>query len=417
LTPPQPNPLERKTIVRPSSIQQDSCSFESLESRTLFAAGALDRAFSSDGLVTTNLGFNNDIANSVAIRANGKIIVGGWAGNDFAIARYKANGKLDKTFGTNGIVRTNFANGEADSIDDIDGIVIQSDGKIVAAGGSHGDFAMARYNADGSLDKTFGDDGLVVTDFGSNSDRAQELALQENGAIVVVGSAGGNFAVARYLADGSPDNSFSGDGRLLTNFGFKNDIANSVAIQEDGKIVAGGWAGNDFSLARYNTNGTLDKTFSGDGKVSTNFANGASDSVDDIHSIALDSSGRIVAGGTAGGDFGLARYLTDGSLDTSFGNQGLVVTSFGDGLDRIRSIAIQDDGKIVAAGEAGGDFAVARYRSNGKLDKTFNSDGKVTSELSGGDDVIKSIAIQENGAIVAVGSSGTDFALARYLGA
>src|SRR4029453_11816526 len=118
--------------MRESSIPQRNCSFETLESRTLFAAGSLDASFSSDGLATPNLGFDNDIANSVAIRANGKIIVGGWAGNDFAIARYKANGKLDKTFGTSGIVRTNFANGEADSIDDIDGIVIQSDGKIVA---------------------------------------------------------------------------------------------------------------------------------------------------------------------------------------------------------------------------------------------------------------------------------------------
>src|SRR5262249_1582019 len=143
------------------------------------------------GKVVTDFGFANDIANAVAVQSNGKIVVGGWAGNDFSLARYNPDGSLDKTFGNGGKVTTNFGNGSPDSVDDIDGIAIEPDGKIVAVGGSNGDFALARYLPNGKPDNAFGKGGRVVTDFGGSLDRAQDVALQADGRIVVVGTSGG----------------------------------------------------------------------------------------------------------------------------------------------------------------------------------------------------------------------------------
>jgi uncharacterized delta-60 repeat protein len=212
-------------------------------------AGMLDATFGTEGKVFTDFGLANDIANAVALQPDGKLVGGGWAGNDFSLARYNPDGSLDPSFGDGGTVRTNFANGAAESVDDIDGIALQPDGKIVAVGGSNGDFALARYNPDGSLDSSFGTGGLVVTDFGTGNARARGVALQADGKIVVAGTTGGTFAMACYLPDGTLDPDFNGSGWVITDFGHANDIANAVALQADGEIVLGGWAGNDFCLA------------------------------------------------------------------------------------------------------------------------------------------------------------------------
>ena len=336
------------------------------------APGDLDPTFSGDGKQTTDFGG----AKGVAIQADGKIVAVGLAGgrNDFALARYNPNGTLDPSFSGNGRQRTDFG-----SRDRANGVAIQADGKIVAVGvGGGGDFAVARYNPNGSLDPSFSGNGRQRTNF-MGFDEANGVAIQADGRIVAVGVAGGgatgdDFALARYNPNGSLDPSFSGDGKQTTDFyGFANDEADAVALQANGRIVAVGGVTfeefGDFALARYNPNGSLDPSFSGDGKQTTDrgapdFANGA----------AIQPDGKIVAVGLAGGgpadnDFALARYNPNGSLDTSFSGDGSLRTDFG-GFEEANAVALQANGKIVAVGLAGGgatgrDFALARYNPNG----------------------------------------------------
>ena len=220
------------------------------------------------------------------------------------------------------------------------------------------------------------------------------MALQGDGKIVVVGfigdSGGGDFALARYNTNGSLDTSFSGDGKQTTNFGGTDDGATGVAVQSDGKIVVVGGAsgagtgGRDFAIARYNPNGTLDTSFSGDGKQTTGFAGFGG-----ANGVALQANGKIVAAGVGvspgvGTAFGLARYNSDGSLDTSFSGDGKQTTDFAGGLAGATGVALQGDGKIVAVGEiihSPGGFALARYNPNGSLDTSFSGDGKQTTDF------------------------------------
>jgi uncharacterized delta-60 repeat protein len=394
--------------------------------------GDLDTSFDGDGKVTTDFGSERAQARGVASQGDGKIVAAGRAivaGNDdFALTRYNNDGSLDSTFDGDGKVTTDFA-GE---LDRASGIAIQGDGRIVAAGGGFFagtlDFGLTRYNPDGSLDTTFGGDGKVTTDFAGSSDQATGMAIQVNGKIVAAGrtmvAGNSDFALTRHNADGSLDPTFSGDGRVATDFG-AFDEALAIAVQGDGKIVAVGFttvSGNDdFALSRYNTDGSLDPTFSGDGKVTTDFAG----SVEEAFGVAVQGDGRIVAAGFAiigTLDFALARYNVDGSLDPTFSGDGKVTTDFGGGLNEALGVAIQTDGRILAAGHTlvsgNDDFGLARYNSDGSLDTTFSADGKVTTDFAGDFDEARAVAIQANGRIVAAGFtavSGTeDFALARY---
>ncbi len=258
-------------------------------------------------------------------------------------------------------------------------MALQSDGKIVAVGttsidGGHYDFALARYNPNGSLDLTFSGDGKQTTDFSGDSDRTSGVALQADGKIVAVGAADNNtverdFALARYNPDGSLDPSFSGDGKQTTDFGVAAAAANGRGSgrRQDrrGRLAGNNTAGSyaDFALARYNPNGSLDPTFSGDGLQQTDFLFGAIDAASDV---AIQANGRIVAVGLASGgatvnDFALARYNPNGSLDTSFSGDGMKRTSFGGFDDRANGVVLQGDGRIVAVGAGNGEFALARY--------------------------------------------------------
>jgi uncharacterized delta-60 repeat protein len=238
-----------------------------------------------------------------------------------------------------------------------------------------------------------------------------------------------DFALARYNTDGTLDTNFGTGGKVITAIGSSTDVAESVAIQSDGKIVAAGFSNNgsnnDFALVRYNTNGTLDTTFDSDGKVTT-----AIGSANDVaYSVAIQSDGKIVAAGysRSGGsndDFALVRYNTDGSLDTSFDSDGKVTTAIGGSNDYAESVTIQSDGKIVAAGHSymssNYDFTLARYNTDGTLDTSFGTNGKVATAIGGSDDVAYSVAIQSDGKIVAAGysynGSNFKFALVRYAG-
>src|SRR5579885_1749835 len=315
-------------------------------------------------------------------------------------------------------------------------VAIQSDGKIVAAGFSsnhNSDFALVRYNTDGSLDDTFSGDGRVTTNFGGDDDEAFGVAIQADGKIVVIGFSDANrdfdFALARYNPDGSLDTSFGGDGKVLTDFGGSDDESFGVAIQADGKIVVAGFSdvnGDfDFAIVRYNPDGSLDNTFGNGGKIATDFGGGSDDGA---FALSIQTDGRIVVSGfsipgvSKTADFAIARYNTDGSFDTTFDNDGKVITDFGGDDDEANGVAIQGDGKIVAAGfsDANGDFdfALARYNPDGSLDTSFGGDGEVLTDFDRSDDEAFGVAIQADGRIVAAGFSDVnrdfDFAIVRY---
>ena len=401
------------------------------------AAGDLDATFRSGGTVVTDFAGHIDIGYPMALQPDGKIVVAGESGLDgnpkFALARYNPDGSLDATFGGDGRITTDFTANEEVAY----GVAIQSDGKIVAAGtsGGYAKFALARYNPNGSLDTTFGGDGKVTTDFTPNADYAYGMAIQADGKIVAAGDAGatnadGKFAVARYNTNGSLDTTFGGDGKVTTDLTSYPDDGLAMAIQADQRIVVVGGAGfgapnEKFGLVRYNPNGTLDTTFGGDGKVTTDFG----PKPDVVFGVAIQSNGRIVAAGgsslgpTNNPKFALARYRTNGSLDATFGGDGKRTTDFTPGDDDAYSVAIQANGKIVAAGQSGGPnpkFALVRYNANGILDSTFRGDGKRTTDFTNAYDSVYTVLIQPDGKIVAAGVAGLggpngNFALVRYL--
>jgi uncharacterized delta-60 repeat protein len=354
-----------------------------------------------------------------------------WTG----LAVRAADGDLDPTFDGDGIVTTTFTGGFAAATD----LVIQPDGKIVAvgAGGIPGffgnlDFAVARYNTDGSLDTTFGSGGKVATDLGDKSDGARGVAIQSDGKIVVVGRTRiafqNVFAVARYNTDGSLDSTFGSGGIVTTAVGNDNPTvaANDVTIQSDGKIVvvgtgAGSSGADVFAVVRYNTDGSLDTGFGSGGVVTTSGGTFPATGT----AVALQSDGKIVAAGyvfvigsSSFDHIMVARYNTDGSLDTTFDSDGIVTTHIGVATtDRANGVALQSNGKIVVVGQsfdADYDFAVIRYNTDGSLDATFDGDGIVTTD-NGFNSQANDVAIQSDGKIVVAGNGGnSDFAVARY---
>ncbi|MCA9948031.1 MAG: hypothetical protein KDE48_00150 [Anaerolineales bacterium] len=365
------------------------------------SAGTLDPTFNGDGTVTTDFG-NNEIGFAVAIQDDGKIIVSGESGfSSFALARYTNSGNLDSSFSSDGKI-------SGSNLNHAYAVGIQADDKIVIAGDKNLDFAVGRYDTGGMPDSTFGSGGFVTTDMGS-FDHAYGLVIQDDAKIVLVGE-NGNFAIARYTITGTLDTSFSGDGKISTNFNGV-DIARTVALQTDGKIVVVGRDGStNFALARYTITGTLDTEFDADGKVTTDL--GGSDIA---YAAAIQDDGKIVVAGTNGSDFALARYTNSGTLDNSFDGDGKVTTDFG-GTDVARAVAIQSNGKIVVAGLTGGQtLNVARYNSNGSLDTTFGSGGLVSTQIDGNNTEGYGMSLQADGKIVVAGQSNNDFAAARYL--
>lgn len=357
------------------------------------------------------------------------------------------DGDLDKSFGAGGKVITDFSGGE----DEATAVTIQSDGKIIAVGSTskpfvnaNRDFAIARYNTDGSLDTSFGSGGKVATDFFGKNDFALAAAIQQDGKIVAAGRhfkvfsdgalTGYYFAVARYNSDGSLDTSFGSDGKVTGDFG----ELDAIAVQNDGKIIAAGFTliGTGFkivtawALTRYNSDGSIDASFGEGGKISSEFfSDNFFFSGTNVRAVVVQSDGKIVAAGSAFDPiarktlFALARYSSDGSLDTSFGSGGKVTTAILDSSSAM-ALAIQSGGKIVVAGSAGPKdafpgFAVAHYNSDGSLDTSFASGGKATSEFFPSGSVMRAVSFGPDGDIVAVGSvskgaKGNDFAVARY---
>ena len=416
------------------------------------ADGDLDPTFGIGGMVLTDINRSTDIGNAVAVQADGKLVVVGtsytrndFSAEDFVVTRYNPNGTLDTTFGRGGKVRTDFPGLAAAP----SSVVIQPDGKIVVAGGAFplftfaGNFKVVRYNANGTLDTSFGDGGIVTTNFPEGS-YAFDVALQPDGKIIAAGtvfvdfvigdSSNTDFALARYNTDGTPDATFGNGGQVSTDFLGVEDDAFSVLIQPDGKIVAVGSANDpatfyDFAAARYLSNGTLDTTFGVAGKVQTDFGD---QNFDRARSAALQPDGKIVAAGFAishgGGvmNFAVARYTSAGVLDTTFSDDGITQIDFGNCCQSANKVLLQSDGKIIVVGypnteSSDSDFLLARLSPNGSLDRTFGISGKVRTsfgDLNGG---ANGAALQSDGEIVAVGFQATftsrraEFALARYI--
>ncbi|MDO9104929.1 MAG: DUF4347 domain-containing protein [Methylovulum sp.] len=394
---------------------------------TLFASG--ETFAQGGGVVITDFG-GSDVARSVVVQSDGQIIVAGSSDGKFAIARYNADGSLDKSFDSDGKVTTTIpSNAEGHDV------VLDAKGNILVAGKSFANsshnFTITRYLSNGDLDSSFNNNGTIVTtDFGPD-DSANSIAIQSNGKILVAGysrlppnsSSYYGFSLVRYNIDGSLDNSFSGDGKVT--LGGDAVSAYSVIVQTDDKILVAGEGllngVNSFALARYDSNGNLDTNFGGgDGIVSTVI----NQNYNYAYSVALQTDNKIlVAGygssgssnGGTGSDYILVRYDSNGNLDNSFSGDGKVTTDFGSPNDYANSLVVQKDGKIIVAGSSNGNFALARYDINGNLDNSFDGDGKVTTAINAYGDMYRSIALDADGKILVTGPSGTgDFVLLRY---
>ncbi len=332
------------------------------------------------------------------------------------------------------------------ALDQAHAVAIQADGKIVTAGISNSignfDFALARYNVDGTLDATFDGEtgvngnGFIRTDFGNASghDQALGVAIQSDGKIVAVGYAfngtNNDLAITRYNSNGSLDTTFSVDGKATYNFGFSGtEIAAAVAIDSQGRILVGGEGspgstGRDFLVARILPDGTLDTTFgTSNGKTTVNFGG----SLDDFASaMFVQPDGKIVLAGTvqSGGNnnFAIARFDANGIPDTTLNGVGRTTVDFAGQNDAGFSVVVQADGKILVGGAASSgtndDFGIVRLNVDGSLDSSFGTAGKLTRNFGTGNDHVRGLGLQSNGYIIAGGfafnGSTNDFAVERY---
>jgi len=346
---------------------------------------------------------------------------------EFVVARFQAGGNLDSTFNGTGKVTTHMEGGDYAAA-----VAIQGDGKIVVAGTSSASsgfrMSLVRYNVDGTLDETFNDDGKVITGVGPNGSGATDVAIQPDGKIAVVGyalnaSGSPDIAIVRYDANGTLDTTFNGTGIVTVPTGAAGGSAgyNRISIQSDGKILVAGTTGtaggSDFLVLRYLPNGNTDPSFNGSGKVVTDFG-GRHDYARDL---VVQSDSRILVAGysTLNGDFdmALARYNADGSPDVNFNNTGIATSGAFNAVGT--AVGLLNNGVIVVAGytiqSSGGDFALAFFPSNGKTSSIPSMLGHLTTDFGSDSDSLADLAIQADGKIVAVGSTNSSAALARYM--
>jgi uncharacterized delta-60 repeat protein len=410
---------------------------------TTRAAGELDPTFGTGGMVGIDFGGGDGEAFGMALQRDGRIVLAG-SGRpssnqlvDFALLRLLPNGKLDTTFGVGGKVTTRFTDyyGSAAKA-----VAVQNDQKIVVVGSArnlnyaHDTFALARYDSSGRLDPSFGTGGKVLTPIypqtgAGVNDVANAVTIAPDGKIIVAGVTGtflADFAVARYHPDGRLDTSFGGDGAVVTDIGGQ-DSANAVIIQPDRKIlvVGSGWTtgpDENFTLLRFNENGSLDHSFGSGGIVTTDFAGGA----DRAQGVALLPDGRIVVAGVgqvSGGCFpnpcerygvALAQYHADGSLDSTFGTGGGILYDFVSSTG-VYAIARRADGKLVLAGHHGNeDMMILLCQPNGKLDESFLGTGAVVAGFGPGADRANAVLVQPDGRIIAAGRGASEGLLSQF---
>lgn len=363
------------------------------------AAGALDPMFGSGGKTAFTFSQMVNGISHVAVQDDGKFVVIGndASGGPALLARFNADGSLDNSFGNNGTLVTtvsvNYLGASA--------VSIAPDGKIVIGGycsnGANNDFVVARFTSSGALDSTFGDGtGKVMTPVGDGDDYLSDLIVQEDGKILAAGraasgSTGTLAAVVRYNADGSLDATFGNVGKVLIATRGTYSGIYSLLVQPDGKILAGGYSDTDGSdcrmtVLRLTTEGTPDSTFGSDGVAITS----AGSWWEAAHKLVLQPDGKIVAVGELGvssyEDIVTARFLGNGALDPTFGGDGVVTTSFSTMFGDGRDVIVQADGKILVTGDvdpgSNSDFVLIRYNPNGSLDASFNGTGKVRTDFN-----------------------------------
>jgi uncharacterized delta-60 repeat protein len=401
-----------------------------LQSTPLIAQdGILDNAFGTNGFVTSSLPSLHVHANKIAVQADGKILVCGYAEDqinfnpDILLFRYNSDGTLDNTFADNGAIHSDRGGWET-----VHAIMVQDDGKIVLAGAfsapyEPADLALFRYNSTGSIDSTFGINGIVLTNCGS-SDYAYSIVKLNDGKFIVTGGNGQTF-LAKYTSDGVLDPTFGTNGVVITDPTVYSESFYSLAIQDDGKILM---AGNinipdtaNFLIARFLPDGSVDHTFTSDGLIIFNSLYGN----DYSKSISVLSDGKIllVGGCTDSGVTQLMRFNSDGTLDHTYGINGIVYTTLISSYYQIDA-CLQSNDKLVIAGtvydfQGYDDFGLVRFNADGSIDQTFGTNGIQTTSVNEFDSP-KAIVLQPDGKILVTGettnaSSGyMDVVVLRY---
>jgi uncharacterized delta-60 repeat protein len=415
--------------------------------------GALDPTFGSGGQVINSVSNYYDVANAVTTQSDGKIVIAGisWAsgsktGNDFLVARYNVDGSVDTSFGSGGYTVTDFSRAR----DTPTAVALQPQAsgpsKILVAGMTQSvtgntfndNFGLARYNANGTLDTSFGSKGKVITDLGGSIDWPDGMLVDGSGRILVVGTTSSVAALVRYTANGALDTTFGAGGKLITNFNLYNG-SDAVALQGDGKIVLAGTeldlatSNYEFVIARFNADGTADSGFGTGGVVTTHVGGG-----EHFGGLAIQGDGRIVIDGSENAGYAralyLLRYNTDGTLDPGFGTGGIATLPSpggpADGVIDAHGVGpvIQTDGEIIAGGQFDNtttqqeNLAVVRVHPDSSMDVGFGNGGWATIQFAAQGGSVQALALQPDGRVLLAGlarptsaSYPTDVALVRFL--
>lgn len=381
----------------------------------------LDSLFSDDGISLTNLG-NFEGAWSVFSTNENKIIVSGWSKlstespEDILLMRFNNDGSIDSTFKSGNIISVEEFTWESSYAS-----IEQKDGKILIAGrfynGLNWDFMLARFYADGRLDSSFAQNGFAIIDI-SSDDRAFSIDLQNDDKIIIAGFVNINnwdFAVLRFNSNGLLDNTFGNNGIVINDFDGDIDVAFSIKTQSDSKIIACGWtfsnASWNFAMIRYNSDGSLDQNFGNKGIVITDVDNVYNTS----HSIAIQEDGKYVVTGyryfreRLDTDILLVRYNSDGSIDQSFGVNGFVTKDINRNEDFAWDVIIQSDERILVTGYTKSDSSknvvTLRFNNNGQIDSTFGDSGVIITSIFGFDEEGRHLALQNDGKILVTGYS------------
>jgi len=393
--------------------------------------GNLDLSFGEGGTVISPITIDREMAYDICVQSDGKILLGGLQGDfgnlNMFVARYNEDGTPDGSFGNNGTAIIEFGGVDSEAW----AMAVQDDGKILLGGNTFNpsplfdNFGLARLNPDGTLDDSFGLNGIRSVDVDMGWDNAYGMIIQDDGMIVLGGDGYANdrrnACAIRYSSDGFLDKGFGAGGVAVHPIGTEEDHTRDIALQADGKILLCGYIDDGVDdqsfIARLNTDGTLDNTFGNNGKATLDI--GGND--DRLLAMYVLDNGKILAGGftrnaSDQNDYLLLRYLSDGTLDNTFGSNGIKMLNF-NGVDIIGDLLVQADGKILLSG-AGYTFELVRCLEDGSLDNGFGEDGRIVTAINTvcvGD----GIALHDNETVILGGHSKSDgefdLTMARYL--
>lgn len=390
---------------------------------SLAQPGTLDQSFGNGGKVYTDKGGNENYLSSIAIQTTGRIIVtgfstyNGYSVDGFETGRYYPDGHIDSSFGVNGFVTTSFGS----QYDNANSVVVQNDNKIVVSGTSKGVLKIIRYLENGKIDSSFGKNGITTYQDGYG----QKVILSPNKKFFVTTQ---GFGFIRLKSNGNIDSTFGNNGFAYTTFGYSSEYCYAITIQPNGKILLAGNVTNDgknfnYAIARFNPNGSIDSTFGTNGKTLTSISGLSSFA----SSVAVDSKNNIVVGGgsfnyaTLNGGITIIRYNSKGKIDETFANQGILIDTVGY-LNLASSLFLTSNDDMILMGEANNntqyDFGLAKYKSDGKPDLSFGNGGQVITDFQNGSDKTTCGLLQNDGKILLAGlayiNGQSDFALARY---